>query len=165
MNVQTARANPDHCRTWLDADQLVTLFVEVGERTAQSLKNIFYAQPLVIPLLKSWRKQCSCSPRLLLPSRVRTAEMPKNVRRSSKRTRRVPRRLREFCCRTSLHVLPSGCAGPTQVHSSLSGGSSCPGLPPPFRWRTARLLSVLRGPVKRNVFIILITIRYRYALN
>ena len=51
MNVQTARANPDHCRTWLDADQLVTLFVEVGERTAQSLKNIFYAQPLVLPLV------------------------------------------------------------------------------------------------------------------
>src|SRR5438876_11145324 len=51
MNVQTARANPDHCRTWLDADQLVTLFVEVGERTAQSLKNIFYAQSLVLPLV------------------------------------------------------------------------------------------------------------------
>src|SRR5205814_4451955 len=58
-----------------------------------------------IPLLKSWRKQCSCSPRLLLPSRVRTAEMPRNVRRSSERTRRVPRRSPGFCCRTGLHAL------------------------------------------------------------
>src|SRR5207245_4767082 len=51
MNVQTARANPDHRRTWLDADQLVTLFIEVRERSAQSLKNVFYAQPLVLPLV------------------------------------------------------------------------------------------------------------------
>src|SRR2546425_13334701 len=51
MNVQTARANPDHRWTWLSADELATLFVEVGERSAQSLKNVFYAQPLVLPLV------------------------------------------------------------------------------------------------------------------
>src|SRR5207249_1958876 len=50
-NVQPARTNPDHSRAWFNADQLVTLLVKICERAAQRFENVFYAQPLMLPLI------------------------------------------------------------------------------------------------------------------
>src|SRR5438034_2951661 len=51
MDVQSARPDPNHRWTRLDADQLVPLLVEVGQSAAQRLQNILYSQPLMLPLV------------------------------------------------------------------------------------------------------------------
>ena len=51
MDVQSARPDPNHRRTRLDANQLVSLLVEVSQSAAQRLQNIFHAQPLMLPLV------------------------------------------------------------------------------------------------------------------
>ena len=51
MNVQTTRTYPDHCRFRLDADQLVPLLVEIGQRPTQRLHDVLHPNPLMLPFV------------------------------------------------------------------------------------------------------------------
>ena len=51
MEMQSARANPNHSFARLDSYHTVPLRVVVGQRATQRLQNIFHAQPLMLPLV------------------------------------------------------------------------------------------------------------------
>src|SRR6266403_2439880 len=51
MEMQSARANPDHSFARLDSYHTVPLRVAVGQRATQCLQNIFDTQALMLPLI------------------------------------------------------------------------------------------------------------------